>query len=228
MWGYWEVSVMPLTRTLYDILECEPGASIEEITESYRRLVKRFADDRQAFEEVTSAYMRLANPADRARYDEELHRHRQTSNAREPASPRLICPSCHAENPPEAEYCIKCGLLLRGQARFADTERPHHHMPKLGMGRLVRTDGAGHYSFCDPVTNIGRGPSNDISLPDDRYLSTHHARIHCDIGLFAIEDLGSTNGTFVNGVRIVAGQRAALTPGCEVRLGRSVFRFEVV
>lgn len=51
------------------------------------------------------------------------------------------------------------------------------------------------------VTTIGRGPDNDIILAD-RTVSARHACIHLTRGLATVQDLDSTNGTFVNGQRI--------------------------
>jgi hypothetical protein len=51
------------------------------------------------------------------------------------------------------------------------------------------------------VTTIGRHPDNDIAL-SDRAVSGHHACIHLGQGQAMLKDLGSTNGTFVNGERI--------------------------
>ncbi|MBI2570500.1 MAG: FHA domain-containing protein [Candidatus Schekmanbacteria bacterium] len=46
---------------------------------------------------------------------------------------------------------------------------------------------------------IGRGPDNDIQLPNDTSISRHHARIAQENGQFVVTDLDSSNGTLVNG-----------------------------
>lgn len=53
----------------------------------------------------------------------------------------------------------------------------------------------------DDVTTLGRWPDNDIVLPD-RMVSRHHAQIRKVGSQFLLEDLESTNGTYVNGERI--------------------------
>jgi two-component system cell cycle response regulator len=75
------------------------------------------------------------------------------------------------------------------------------------------------------ATIIGRDPDAAISLPDHS-LSRQHARITSAGGAYTIEDLGSTNGTFVDGARI-AGRRT-LEDGCRVHLGtRTVLHFRL-
>jgi len=75
-------------------------------------------------------------------------------------------------------------------------------------------------------TMLGRDPTANIVV-DDASVSRHHARITChDRTLHFVEDLGSTNGTFVCGRRV---RRAALTTGDRLQLGRdTVYRFAVV
>ena len=54
----------------------------------------------------------------------------------------------------------------------------------------------------------------------DEYASSHHARIRAGRGLWYVEDLGSTNGTFLNGRRIHAPQ--LLNKGDKIRIGHTV------
>src|ERR1051326_5748374 len=56
-----------------------------------------------------------------------------------------------------------------------------------------------HYPLSKRVTRIGRGQANEIALPDEPSVSRFHARITFHDGNFQVEDLGSTNGTFLNG-----------------------------
>ncbi len=69
---------------------------------------------------------------------------------------------------------------------------------------------------------IGRGDGNDVVLRDDRLVSNVHAVIECYGSSYALRDLGSSNGTFVNGS--LAGERV-LRPGDEIRLGRTQIQF---
>ena len=73
---------------------------------------------------------------------------------------------------------------------------------------------------------VGRSPEVEVTLPDDT-LSRRHAYIRRIGDVFAIEDLGSTNGTFVDGIKI-EGTRA-LEDGCRIGVGaHTVLHFRLV
>ena len=66
---------------------------------------------------------------------------------------------------------------------------------------------------------IGRGTDAAIRLDDD-YVSTRHARIAASGDQWFVEDLGSTNGTYVGTARIT--QPTTLTLGTQVRIGKTI------
>jgi pSer/pThr/pTyr-binding forkhead associated (FHA) protein len=66
---------------------------------------------------------------------------------------------------------------------------------------------------------IGRGADAAIRLDDD-YVSTRHARIAASGDQWFVEDLGSTNGTYIGSVRIT--QPTTLTLGTQVRIGKTI------
>lgn len=74
---------------------------------------------------------------------------------------------------------------------------------------------------------IGAGADNDLSIPDDQYISTKHACIRFENGSFYILDQDSTNGTFVNDERI-GNTACLLVPGSRIRLGDSIFEMQKV
>ncbi len=81
---------------------------------------------------------------------------------------------------------------------------------------IVRPDGS-RETLRDGLT-IGRSDDNDVVVRDGR-VSRRHARIVAEGNGFAIEDRGSSNGTFVNGTRVKRGRLAA---GASVVVGETV------
>ena len=72
---------------------------------------------------------------------------------------------------------------------------------------------------------IGRSAQNDVQIGDDEYASARHARLEPRRDGVWIHDLGSTNGTFVNGVKLSRSRR--LAPGDIVRVGETDLRYEL-
>jgi pSer/pThr/pTyr-binding forkhead associated (FHA) protein len=74
-----------------------------------------------------------------------------------------------------------------------------------------------------PVVNIGRGDYNDLVI-GDASVSTMHAKLQRREAIWILSDLGSTNGTFVEGEKL-SGE-VALTPGTTLRFGDVIALFE--
>jgi hypothetical protein len=89
--------------------------------------------------------------------------------------------------------------------------------PALDAGEEVPVDSM-------PVA-IGRGGQNEIPLDGDEFASAQHARFESRRDGLWVEDIGSTNGTFVNGARVTTPRR--LSKGDIVRVGQTDFRVEV-
>jgi hypothetical protein len=75
-----------------------------------------------------------------------------------------------------------------------------------------------------PVT-LGRASDNDMNLGDDEFASAHHAKVEPRRDGVWVEDVGSTNGTFVNGVKLKRPRK--LTAGDIIRVGETDLRFEL-
>lgn len=89
--------------------------------------------------------------------------------------------------------------------------------PALEQGDEVQLDSA-------PLM-LGRGSRNDVDLGRDEYASSEHARIEPRRDGVWIEDVGSTNGTYLNGTRLTGPKR--LSVGDVVRVGETELRYDV-
>ena len=88
--------------------------------------------------------------------------------------------------------------------------------PVLKEGQVQVLDSA--------ALTVGRGPANDLSLEGDEYASARHARFEPRQDGVWVQDLGSTNGTYVNGTRLDRPHR--LARGDIVRVGETDLRYE--
>lgn len=122
----------------------------------------------------------------------------------------IQCPVCKTFNPSGVMFCVDCGLIfdraLDGDAFGA---------PAIQLPVLVDSNGREHP--IRPGTNV-IGREGDILLADAR-VSRRHAQIVSGDGELEIQDLGSTNGTSVNGAAVVAGETIRLQTGDSVAFG---------
>jgi two-component system, cell cycle response regulator len=88
--------------------------------------------------------------------------------------------------------------------------------------RLYPAEGIGKFlELTDSLLVVGRDQSCGLELPDDS-VSRNHASLEFVGGNYVLADLGSTNGTYVNDVRIESQQ---LNPGDRLRFGNQIFKF---
>jgi hypothetical protein len=80
------------------------------------------------------------------------------------------------------------------------------------------------YELNSAQLTIGRGRQNDIAISTDEYASARHARFEPRQDGVWVQDLGSTNGTYLNGARLDHPRR--LTRGDIVRVGETDLRFD--
>jgi FHA domain-containing protein/zinc ribbon protein len=159
----------------------------------------------------------------------------------------VFCTACGTENSAESRYCAQCGAPLTGTQPGAsrpsgpdvtsilssglspvgpDSEEfsPEAHQRAIdalapGSALLVvkRGPNAGSRFLLDQdVTTAGRHPDSDIFL-DDVTVSRRHVEFRRDGSGFAVFDVGSLNGTYVNRERI---DSAVLAGGDEVQIGK--------
>lgn len=149
------------------------------------------------------------------------------------------CPACGHQNGVGSNFCSQCGEKL---TRLGDTtrtipvvvedsssrprsevstevQRAIEDLPPNNALLMVERgpDTGARYLLDTDKSTAGRHPRSDIFL-DDITVSRHHCSfIRTDSG-FAIEDLGSLNGTYVN--RVLVDQTTPLRQGDEVQIGK--------
>lgn len=138
------------------------------------------------------------------------------------------CPNCGAETPQGEAQCGSCGAVLdvttasfQPVAEREQPERPEG-VPEGPLLVLQRGRGAGERFYIDrPELTVGRDPESDIFL-NDVTVSRRHAVLRMREGDVSIEDAGSLNGTYVNGLCV---DEAPLADGDIVQVGtfRMVF-----
>jgi pSer/pThr/pTyr-binding forkhead associated (FHA) protein len=120
------------------------------------------------------------------------------------------CPVCKTFNPAGVMFCVDCGLIfdraLPGDAFGA---------PAIQLPMLVESSGREHP--LRPGTNL-IGREGDVLIADGR-ASRRHAQITNQDGTLTLEDLGSTNGTKVDGTKLAPGERRTLAGGEKVSFG---------
>ncbi|HEY8771653.1 MAG TPA: FhaA domain-containing protein [Candidatus Limnocylindria bacterium] len=90
---------------------------------------------------------------------------------------------------------------------------------------LVHTDGAPRVRFDlgGAVIGIGRASDNDV-IVDDPEVSRHHCQLKLQHGAYSLADLGSRNGSWINGQPV---SEVALGPGDVIRIGSTEIEFQV-
>jgi hypothetical protein len=99
--------------------------------------------------------------------------------------------------------------------------RPSNGRSRAPSSVVVRSaDGKklGTYRLADPL-EIGRSDGSQIKL-DDTYVSSSHARLFPRNGTWFVEDLGSTNGTYLNQQRVTSSSE--VHPGDTLKIGKTV------
>ena len=117
----------------------------------------------------------------------------------------------------EADVASSAGVLanLHLEARESEVEPTRMLIEAEGTAERVQVLGR--------RTTIGRTPDNDMRIDAD-FVSRHHAVVLRHGERTVLEDLNSTNGTYVNGQRV---SRCTLNEGDLVTLGHSEFRFAI-
>jgi len=115
-------------------------------------------------------------------------------------------------------------LAPSGQQHGVQPARRGPVSGRLVVVKSADLDEGQDYELDSAQLTIGRGGQNDIAIGSDEYASARHARFEPRQDGVWVQDLGSTNGTYLNGARLEHPRR--LTQGDIVRVGETDLRYE--
>ena len=125
----------------------------------------------------------------------------------------IVCLNCGHQNKNDHIYCTQCGRKLFERAAVS-AKLVAMNPPKKGQ----------HYPLSLSPVYVGRTESNDI-IVEGASVSNQHGRLYFEEGQFWIEDLDSTNGTYVNGERIT--KKKQLKDEDLIKIGATIFKFKL-
>jgi pSer/pThr/pTyr-binding forkhead associated (FHA) protein len=135
------------------------------------------------------------------------------------------CPICGADNAPVEEWCAECGWLLSQKSPSAAQQEDAGIETELNFRPILILPEKGSVPLRKARTVIGR-EFGDILLPEDLNVSRIHFALVADGGGLYLEDLRSSNGTLLNGVKIPPGRRYLLSNNDVITAGDSAIKVE--
>jgi serine/threonine protein kinase len=136
-----------------------------------------------------------------------------------PAPAGKVCNNCGYNNKELARFCANCGTPLTS----APQARLRVSSPRSTWEMRIDGDIPCHIGRRDPKQS--HYPELDLAEHDRGIASRHHATIQRSDDFFTLTDLGSTNGTYVNGTRIAAFTPQRLHPGDTIKIGEVEIEF---
>lgn len=115
-------------------------------------------------------------------------------------------------------------VLAPSAAAGIQASRPGPETGRLVVVKSADLESGEDFELNSAQLTIGRGNQNDIAIATDEYASARHARFEPRQDGVWVQDLGSTNGTYLNGTRLDRPRR--LTRGDIVRIGETDLRYE--
>jgi pSer/pThr/pTyr-binding forkhead associated (FHA) protein len=120
--------------------------------------------------------------------------------------------------------CSVCGVT-QGVGGTGDLGSQSQRLQKTKPAFLFNKLTNDRFALTQSVSKIGRDQTNNISITNDHYISRHHAWVLQMQGGYWVEDLGSTNGTLLNGE--VLNERKQIFPGDRITFGKTELVFVV-
>jgi hypothetical protein len=121
--------------------------------------------------------------------------------------------------------CSVCGISQSDGAPRSDKDSGPRKESKGKPAFLFNKLTNDRFELTQSVSKIGRDQTNNISITNDHYISRHHAWVLQMQGGYWVEDLGSTNGTLLNGE--VLSERKQIFPGDRLTFGKTELVFVV-
>jgi pSer/pThr/pTyr-binding forkhead associated (FHA) protein len=115
-------------------------------------------------------------------------------------------------------------VVLEANAFKTTTDTPQPSPPKASLKILLPTGDVFDRELTNAETQIGKGPRNDVVIADPA-VSTAHAMLRMEGSKFTITDIGSRNGTYVNGDRVANPRQ--LNHGDVIGIGLSKLTFRI-
>ncbi len=147
----------------------------------------------------------------------------------------IFCPNCGRGNKPNARFCTACGARLPDPALVPPPPQPRPAPPAIPPAHFVVTTPRGTWEFplvTLPVRIGRRDPSQshypelDLADYDRGHASRRHAVVERRGSQYVLTDVGSVNGTLLNGRRVPSHRPQPLKAGDHVRIGDVEMRFE--
>ena len=157
-------------------------------------------------------------------YYESLKLESTPSGANDPLWGAAVGDEVPAEPPATAPKLPVGTVILEEHAFDTITETTPASQPKASLKILLPTGDVFDRELTNAETQIGKGPRNDLVIADAA-VSTAHAMIRHEGSAFTIADIGSRNGTFVNGERVAESRQ--LSHGDVIGIGLSKLTFRM-